>query len=114
MKGKHITLLDTDHSIWTSVTSPDFTQIRLPRFDGDNILFCGSWTGIENIYRMTKSGEKLEQLTSSRFGAAMVMPSASSGHIIYSDYTSDGYVLVSASEKNSNRRPSPRKHYLWK
>ncbi|MBI9063645.1 MAG: hypothetical protein JEZ14_16810 [Marinilabiliaceae bacterium] len=98
-EGKQIALLNTDHSIWTSITPPDYTQIRLPRFDGDNILFCGSWTGIENIYRMTKSGKNLEQLTSSRFGAAMVMPSASSGHIIYSDYTSDGYVLVSASEK---------------
>jgi len=97
-EGKKITLLDTDHSKWTALTSPDFAQIRLPRFDGNNILYCGSWTGIENIYRITKEGKNLEQLSSSRFGAAMVMPSATPENIIYSEYTSDGYVLVSASE----------------
>lgn len=93
-QGKQISILNTESAQWQTVTQPDFTQIRMPRFMGDEIIFSGSWTGIENLYRIRPDGSQLQQLTSSRFGAAMATASPSNNEIFYADYNSDGYQLV--------------------
>lgn len=61
--------------------------------DGKHLLFASNATGIFNIYRLNLETKRAEQLTNVLTGA--FMPSMhSSGKIVYSHFTRDGYKLA--------------------
>jgi hypothetical protein len=78
------------------LTQPSFVNIQQPIKSGSYVYYVGSYSGINNIYRLDVSGQ-IVQLTSSRYGVTDPNVSADGKEIIYSDYTADGYLLVKAS-----------------
>nr|WP_321410942.1 hypothetical protein [uncultured Carboxylicivirga sp.] len=95
-QGKQLSLLNTTTQEWTSVTQPEITEIVSPKIINNQIYFTGSWSGIDNIYRINLDGTNLQKVTESRFGAMQVSAGNNSNQILYQDYTSDGYLIAQA------------------
>ncbi len=102
-KGKQIALLNTENNSWQTVTDADFTEIRFPKIINNQIYFTGSYSGIENIYRINTDGTQLEKVTESKFGAAYA--TLSNKELIYQNYTSDGYIIAASSIDGLNIKP---------
>ncbi len=100
--GKRIVTLSLTDENWKDVTNPAFTEIRFPKFKGEHIYFSGSYSGIENIYRIKTNGEQLEKVSEAKFGAAYGTFDAQN-NLYYQDYTSDGYQI--ASVKSDELQP---------
>jgi hypothetical protein len=65
---------------------------------GNGVLFFrGSFSGIDNLYSITLSTNRVFQVSSSRFGAYNPSISSDSKQIIYSDYSCSGFNLVRKS-----------------
>ncbi|NTV84028.1 MAG: hypothetical protein HGA23_06995, partial [Bacteroidales bacterium] len=72
-------------------------EISKPCFFGDYILFTSAYTGIDNIFALDINTKKLFQVTSARFGATDAAVSPDGTKIYYSNYTSNGYEIVSSA-----------------
>lgn len=70
------------------------TEISRPSFHGDHILFCGAYSGTDNIHALSPHTGEVHQLTSARFGARDAVAVSGSDALVYSHYTSDGYQLA--------------------
>ena len=106
--GKRIAALDTATGLWSDLTPPTQTPVKGLWADGGFVYFTSSATGIDNIYRIDeRGGREPQQLTSARFGAAFACTRGDT--LIYSNYTSQGYTLVSAPGQpvNTPAPPSP-------
>ncbi|WP_289054721.1 TolB family protein [Carboxylicivirga marina] len=101
--GKQIVTLSPKTDEWSEITKPDCIEIRFPKFIDEHIYFAGSYSGIENIYRVNINGNNLEKVTESQFGAAYT--TLSDNQLIYQNYTSDGYMLVSKEMRNIQTMP---------
>ncbi len=95
-EGKAITELNLDSEEWKQLLAPSFTEIVAPKYINGHIYFSGAWSGIDNIYRIDSHGDHLQKVTESRFGATQLNQGANN-KIVYQDYTSDGYQIVSSS-----------------
>ncbi len=93
-KGKKIVMLQPWQEKWEDVLQTDFVEIRFPKQIDKYIYFSGSWSGIENIYRVKINGNDLEKVSESRFGAAYATM-GTDNQVYYQDYTSDGYQIAS-------------------
>jgi len=78
--------------------SPEFhQQIGEVFVTEGKILFTSGFTGINNIYSLSRVDGTLRQLTSSRFGACYPAMSPDNKRLVYSEFDPMGYRLVSAS-----------------
>ncbi|MCG8581511.1 MAG: hypothetical protein MI866_16420 [Bacteroidales bacterium] len=94
-EGKRIESLNPDSEQWTTISAPDFSEIRFPKLYRQHVYFIGSYSGVENLYRISLTGGEMEKLTESEFGAAF--PSIYQGQFFYQNYTSDGYQIAMAN-----------------
>ncbi|MBS2098512.1 TolB family protein [Carboxylicivirga linearis] len=95
--GKYLTTLNTSKQKWHPVTQPTFMEVVSPQIINEQIYFSASFSGIDNIYRINTDGSGLQKVTESRFGATQVSAGTSEHHILYQDYTSDGYLIAQAN-----------------
>ncbi|MFA5816577.1 MAG: hypothetical protein WC865_13260 [Bacteroidales bacterium] len=63
----------------------------------ESILFTSGFSGINNIYSLSRSDGIIRQLTGSRFGAYYPAISPDSKRLVYADFNIKGYGLVSVS-----------------
>jgi hypothetical protein len=63
----------------------------------DSILFSSGFSGVNNIYSLTRSDGMIKQLTGSRFGASYPAINRQNRRLVYSDFDIDGHRLVSVS-----------------
>lgn len=63
----------------------------------ESILFTSGFSGINNIYSLSRSDGTISQLTGSRYGAYYPALRQDRKQLVYSDFNSKGYQLVSAS-----------------
>jgi len=63
----------------------------------ESILFTSGFSGINNIYSLSRSGGMIKKLTGSKFGAYYPAISPDKKRLVYSDFDIKGYGLVSAS-----------------
>ncbi len=100
---KQIAVYEIATDKWKYVTNPDYTEISLPNWKGNNeIIYTGSYSGKEEIYCLDLRNKEITQLTTSKFGANGAFYRAKDNSIVYSYYTSDGYQLVSANIDSLN------------
>ena len=66
----------------------------LTRFSEPFIFFTGSWSGISDIYVLSKQDGQIHKVSSSRFGAADPYISGDGNSLLYTDYTDNGYAIV--------------------
>jgi len=100
-KGKYLASYDIQTKKWVAFTNPTLTEISFPRWlNNDEILFTGSYSGKEELYKLLISENKILQLTSSKYGATNGFVN-SSGEVIYSNYSADGYQLAELKENDA-------------
>jgi hypothetical protein len=63
----------------------------------ESILFTSGFSGINNIFSLSRSDQSISQLTSSKFGAYYPAVSNDQKQLLYSDFDKKGYRLVVAS-----------------
>ncbi|SMO64767.1 hypothetical protein SAMN06265379_10462 [Saccharicrinis carchari] len=110
-KGKKIVVLkmhnNDNREQWEERTKETFTHVSLPKWGkADEIIFTAGYSGTEDIYSV-KNG-KITQLTQSAFGA--MGATYHNEHMVYSNYTADGYQLVKASPEQWIDKPLSKVH----
>lgn len=99
--GKHIVKQNLQSQERVVLFSSGFADMSYPNPKGDYIYFNASFTGINNIFALHIDTKKVFQITSSRFGARDAFVDENQ-NLIYSDYTSDGYVIAKTKlDKNA-------------
>jgi Tol biopolymer transport system component len=102
-RGKRIELVNTQTGKSANVMLPTYHDFSAPRFWGDDLLITGSWSGIDNIYKVDTRTQEVIKLVSSEFGAVNASASPSGTDLIYADYSADGYRLkVVPADKLNN------------
>jgi len=96
-EGKYLTTLNTSSQKWQPVTQPSYMEVVSPKIINEQIYFSASFSGIDNIYRINTDGTGLQKVTESQFGATQISAGTSENHIIYQDYSSDGYLIAQAN-----------------
>lgn len=92
-QGKRIALWDLQNDRISTLLAPTHHEIAALAYLGKDLVFTGSWTGIDNIYRL-RSGELVpERIVSAEFGATYARGNSNATQLIYSDYTAQGYQL---------------------
>ncbi len=100
-EGKQIVLLDVLTKKWKPVTKPSFSEITLPKWNQNNeILFTASYTGKNDIYKVGVEDKRVTQITESKYGATGAVSVLGGEKLLYSNYTADGYQLVSINKSD--------------
>jgi hypothetical protein len=115
--GKRMERINIASGEWTVVIPPTMFDISEPRVAGPYIFFRSSYTAVENIFALDTRSNEMFQVTFSQFGAFHPAISRDSTRLIFSDYTSAGYNVVSIpldpkSWKAFSPAPGPRG--IWK
>ena len=93
-KGKHIVKFNLKSEKPEMLFSSGYAEMSRPNPIGNLVYFNASFTGIDNIFALNTSSNKVWQVTSSRFGARDAFVDSTNQNLIYSDYTSDGYLSL--------------------
>ncbi len=92
--GKTLAKFDASSGRYKTFLNWDHTEISQPYFRAPYIYFTGSWSGISNIYALSKEDATIHQLTSSRFGAMDPYIAGDAKSMVYVDYTADGHRIA--------------------
>jgi hypothetical protein len=82
-----------------------YLEIKRPSFYRDYILYNASYTGVDNIFALWRKTGEIFQVTSARFGASDASVNAVRPEMVYSNYTADGYEVVSTKLDPSTWKP---------
>lgn len=114
--GKRIERADVKSGEWKTLLPATLYDISEPRTAGHYIFFRSSYTPVENIFALdTRTGE-LSQVTFSRLGAFHPSISRDSTRLLFSDYSSGGYNVVSIPLDRKQWKPVLQKgpSGIWK
>ncbi len=92
--GKTLAKFDAGSGRYKTFLGWGFSEISQPVFHAPYIYFTGSWSGISNIYALSKQDASLYQVSFSRFGAMDANISEDGTRLLYVDYTPDGHTIV--------------------
>ena len=95
-KGEGIRSYSPTGKRWTVHIGESVTDIVQAKMHNDTLFYLAQGDGSDNIYRIAGDGPA-ERITGSRFGISGF--SVRGGELLFSDYTSGGYII--ASEKTS-------------
>ncbi len=95
-KGEGIRSYSPTGKRWTIHIGESVTDIVQAKMHNDTLFYLAQGDGSDNIYRIAGDGPA-ERITGSRFGISGF--SVRGGELLFSDYTSGGYII--ASEKTS-------------
>jgi len=101
-KGKRLDEITVENKQFTTLLKAGDADISSPHYAGDEILFNGTWSGVDNIY-ILKPGVEPAMVVSSEFGA--VNANTLNGEIVYSDYSARGYNLKTAKISDLTTTP---------
>jgi hypothetical protein len=74
-------------------------EIKRPFFYGKYVIYSASYKEIENFYALDTISREIFQVTSARFGATEGCVEDNDPHLLYANYTADGYDLSMAELK---------------
>ena len=95
--GKSIVSYHPGTGAWTDLFHAGTDDISYPVAKGERIFFCGTFSGIDNIYCLDLNENEVFQVTSARFGAFYPQLSENGKKLFYSTYTSNGYRIAELS-----------------
>ncbi|MGC9341371.1 MAG: TolB family protein [Bacteroidales bacterium] len=98
-RGKQLILYDRSKDEWEELLWTSEINIYDPVSQGDYIYFTGTFAGVNDIYAYHLGEGQLFRLTQSRFGAFQPDVSADGKSLVFADYTSMGYNIVSKELK---------------
>jgi hypothetical protein len=100
--GKHLASIDLKTRYFQQLTENTFANIKNPVYSKGQIIFSSDFSGTDNLYSIDLKSNKISELTTSRFGADY--PSVSGNKILFSQYNSSGYQLVTVPYIPSHKR----------
>ncbi|MCP4151677.1 MAG: hypothetical protein GY757_28295, partial [bacterium] len=89
-KGIAIKIWDTTDNSQKSILPAGMENISFPLFYGNYILYCSSYSGIDNIYAVEQVTGRRYQVTSVKFGAFYPALTAGGKELLFSNYTALG------------------------
>lgn len=92
-KGKALATLDLETGKEELLFGPQFTEISRPRFEGRDIYFNASFSGIDNVFVYKPDEKKIFQFTYDPMGAYDLDFSPDGQTFIFSAYTNQGFVI---------------------
>jgi hypothetical protein len=92
-KEKSIETVDIENGEWQILFNAGTMDVAEPSGWRQYVLFRASYNGIENIFAVGPEG-RLFQITSSVYGAFHPSVSFDACHLVYSNYTPDGFELA--------------------
>jgi len=92
-QGKRLDEILLETKSLTTKLQVDTADISTPVYIGNDILFHGSWSGIDNLYILMDGDKEPLLFVSSEYGAVNPSVNPSSNILAYSDYTDMGYQL---------------------
>ncbi|MCX6243597.1 MAG: hypothetical protein NTU98_02735 [Bacteroidetes bacterium] len=96
-KGKSIACLHLETGKTTYLLPFGFTEVSGPAFfHNHHLFFTSDYSGISNIYSLDTATRQIYQVTSARFLAADPDFQENRNRMIYSDYSSDGLMIVTS------------------
>lgn len=98
-KGKSLWLLDGEKK--TQLISNSRQQLSRPIFVGTKVAFNAHFNGIDNIYSIDVTSNKISAVSNSKYGAFNPTETAD-GKIIFNDYKINGYEIT---EKAVEEKP---------
>jgi len=104
-EGKCIAINEPATGKYEIVHSFSNFEISKPCFYGDYLFFTSAYTGIDNIFALDLKTKKLLQVTSARFGATDATSSPDGTKFYYSNYTANGYEIVSSKLEPGTLEP---------
>ncbi len=103
-EGKKLMSYDMETGKWEILLNSRNVNISGPVSYSGQIIFHGSFSGIDEIYSLNLSKNQLFKLTNSRFGA--FQPDITDqGTICWSYYTNQGYRLTSSNMQEQLKNP---------
>jgi hypothetical protein len=100
--GKRLAKVNLAESKISILTNTDFGDLKHLKTFRDEILFVGSFTGKDALYGFNPETGNSRMIYNPRFGCAYPSFSSDGNEIIVSDYTSDGYRLISINRLTMN------------
>jgi hypothetical protein len=98
--GKNIAKFDVASGRSKTLLQWDYTDISRPVYHAPYIFFTAAWSGISNIYALDITEGGIYKVSSSRFGADYACVSEDGSRLVFADYSSDGYRVVTQDINN--------------
>lgn len=92
--SKSLVSYDLESKQWRILFDAGNEDISHPVQQGNWIYFSGTFTGIDNIFRLSLENGQVVQLSASRFGAKQAAPLPGGEQILYADYSARGQNLM--------------------
>ncbi|MBN2612087.1 MAG: hypothetical protein JXB00_11070 [Bacteroidales bacterium] len=92
--GKMFYIIDIRTNDWKKLTQPGIENISQLTVWKNYLLYSAGYSGIDNIYALNLSDNRIFQITSSKFGAFDPYTQLNSDTLWFSEYTSNGYKPV--------------------
>lgn len=91
-QGKRLVELNTQTGERTEYIGAIHDDLQNPFYWKEYIVYSSSYSGVDNIYAYNTLSRQIFRLTVAKFGARY--PSVYHNVLLYSDYTSDGYMIA--------------------
>ncbi|MDX9882064.1 MAG: hypothetical protein RBS73_08345 [Prolixibacteraceae bacterium] len=101
-EGKYMASLKIGEERHVVLSEASFANIKNPVYHSGKLYFVGSYSGIDNLYAIDLMSRNKYQLTSVKFGADYPVVSEKDGEIIFSNYSSNGFVLAKLANQPEN------------
>ncbi len=104
-EGKCLALFDVETGNMEYLTDFSYTEISKPVIHNGQVLFVGSWSGIDNLYLLNIQSKGISKISSAQFGVTDPLFSEDGNTAIFANYTSDGFEIAETSLLSENRQP---------
>ena len=113
-RGKSIQVLDLQLNEWKTICGPGFENINNLEARGNYVYFSYGFEGRQNIYAVNLTSNKLFQVTNEAIGANYASASQFGDELLYGEYTSEGYKVVSTVlQTNQFKEVDTESHYNY-
>lgn len=103
--GKALYRYSIESGRWERLFSAGFDDISYPVVHDRKIFFSGTFSGIDNVYCLDLADMQTYQVTAARFGAFQPQLSKDGETLLYTNYTANGYKVVSTTLNENLWKP---------
>jgi hypothetical protein len=101
-QGKRLAKLDLEGNHFEILLDKDYGELKNLRLKGNSIFFVGSHSGKDGLFRFDLTDKSVSQVYEPRFGIESPAFSPDGNNLVLSDYTSDGFRLITIPTKEIN------------
>ncbi len=107
-KGKWIAHFDVESDEVEYLTEFSYTEISKAVMRGDQVLFTGSYSGIDNLYVLDIPSKRISKIPSVAFGLTDPLFSPEGNKALFANYTSDDFEIAELNLLSENWEPFER------